>query len=194
MPTAGDWAWGLQVGGAVSSALGAYASIQGQNSALKTRAVLADINATTAERSAQSALLAGQHEEQRSMLATANLKSTQQASFAANGVDLGEGSAARTLTSTDILGAIDKNTIAANAVRQAWGYRTQAVNSNIQGVMDRSSASALSPAAGAATSLLGSAGSVASNWYQLNKTGAFTPDNSTGPTAYMPNTNPFAGV
>lgn len=185
MATAGDWAWGAQVGGAVSSALGAYAAVQGQKSALKTRAVLADINATTAERSAQAALQAGQHEEQRSMLATANLKSTQQASFAANGVDLGEGSAARTLTSTDVMGAIDKNTIAANAVRQAWGYRTQAVNSTIEGTMDRSAAGALSPGMGATTSLLNSAGGVASNWYQLNKAGAFTqPDAAGGNAAY----------
>lgn len=174
MATAADFGWGMQVGGAVSSALGAYASVQGQKSSLKARSILADINATTAERAAQSAQLAGQHEEQRSMLATANLKSTQQASFAANGVDLGEGSAARTLTSTDIMGAIDKNTIAANAVRQAWGYRTQAVNSSNEATMDRSAAAGMSPVMGAATSLMGSAGGVASNWYQLNKSGAFS--------------------
>ena len=164
----------MQIGGAVSSALGAYASVQAQKSTLETQAILSGINAKTAERSAQSALLAGQHDEQRSQLATANLKSTQQAAFASNGVDLGEGSALRTLNSTDLMGAIDKNTIAANAVRQAWGYRTQAVNASNQALMSSSAAGAMNPLSGAATSLLGSAGSVASNWYALNKSGALS--------------------
>lgn len=115
------------------------------------------------------------------MLRTANLKSTQQAEFASHGIDLGEGSAARVLTSTDVMGTIDKNTIAANAVRAAWGYRTGAVNASNAGLMANGSADALSAGAAGATSLLGSAGSVAQNWYMLNKSGAFTaPPNVTG--------------
>lgn len=170
--TMADWGWGLQFSGMASSALGAYFGAEGQKSALSARATIADINATTARRSAQSALEAGQLEEQRSGLATANLKSAQQAQFASNGVALGEGSAARVLTSTDVMGAIDKNTIAANAVRAAWGYRTQATNQNIEGIMDRGAADGISPLSSGVSSLLGSAGGVASNWYQLNKAGA----------------------
>lgn len=196
MPTMGDWGWGMQVGGAVSSALGAYASVQGQKNSMRTRALIDDINASTAEQSARSALQAGQREVQRSQIATANLKGTQQATFAANGVDLGEGSAARVLTDTDVMGAIDKNTIAANAVRAAWGYRTQGVSSRIDGVMNRSAADAMNPALSGATSMLGSAGQVASNWYAMNKSGAFSgaPAFGSGPTAYDPSANSFAGT
>lgn len=156
--------------GAILGMIGSAASAWGQKQSLKTQADLADINAQTAERAAAAALAAGQREEQRSSISTANLKSTQQAGFAAHGVDLGEGSAARVLTDTDVMGAIDKNTIAANAVRSAWGYRTAATNYTNDAAMKRSTAGAISPVMSGATSLLNSAGSVASNWYALNKT------------------------
>jgi hypothetical protein len=169
-----------QIGGALSSAIGAYSSIKGQKSQLRMQAILDAINAKSANASADSALAAGQHEEQASMLRTAQLKSTQQAQFASSGIDLGEGSAARVLTSTDVMGAIDKNTIAANAVRAAWGYRTLAVNDQNEGLLANASADQLSPIGSAATSLLGSAGGVAQNWYMLNKSGAFTTSNKTG--------------
>lgn len=168
----GDFNLTFQGAGGIMAAFGAFAGAQGQSSSLRAQADIAGINATTAERTAQSALFAGQQQEQRSMLATSNLKGQQQASFAANGIDLGEGSANRTLTSTDVLGKIDANTIAANAVRSAWGYRTQAVNFQNEALQKRASADSISPWMAGASSLMNSAGSVASNWYQLDKAGA----------------------
>lgn len=163
---------GMQGIGGILSMIGAFGSSYGQRQNLRAQADIADINATTAERSAQSALFAGQREEQRSSLATANLKGTQKAALAASGVDLGEGSAAQILTSTDVMGEVDKNTIAANAVRSAWGYRTQATNYQNEAATKRSGADAISPFMAAGTSLLNGAGAVASSWFQLNKTGA----------------------
>jgi hypothetical protein len=176
----GETALGLQGAGAILAMIGAYSSAQGQQSNLRAQAALDDINASTAENAARAALFAGQREEQRSMIATANLKATQQVGFAANGVDLGEGSAQRTLASTDVMGEIDRNTIAANAVRSAWGYRTQAVNSRNDALMKRASADSISPLMAGASSLLTSAGSVAQNWYSLNKSGAV--NNGSGST------------
>lgn len=163
----------MQGAGAISSGLGAYYGAQSQKSSLELQANLADINARMSESAAQSTLLTGQREEQKSRIATANLKGTQRAGLAANGVDLGVGSAANILTTTDVMGEVDANTIQANAVRSAWGYRTQAVNQTNQALMSRASAGAISPLTSAATSLLGSAGAVAGNWYQYNKAGAF---------------------
>lgn len=172
---------GMQVAGALSSAIGAYANVRSIKSNLRMQSVLDGINAESAKSTADSIMAAGQHSEQASMLATANLKSTQQAEFASHGIDLGEGSAARVLTSTDVMGSIDKNTIAANAVRNAWGYRTGAVNSSNQGLFAAASADSMSGGLSGATSLLGSAGQVAQNWYMLNKSGAFMPPpNATG--------------
>lgn len=162
----------MQAAGAASSATGAYYSAQSQKQSLELQANLSDINARMSESAAQSTLLAGQRDEQRSRIATANLKGTQRASMAANGIDLGQGSAINILTTTDAMGEIDANTIQANAVRSAWGQRTQAMNQTNQALMSRASAGAINPGQAAATSLMGSAGSVASNWYQYNRNGA----------------------
>lgn len=158
---------------AASSAIGSYYSAKTQAANLAGQAAIADINAQVAENTAQSALLAGQREEQSSRLRTAQLKSTQRTGMAANGIDLGSDTALNILTTTDLMGEADANTIAANAVRSAWGYRTQGANYKAEAAGARATASGISPTTAAASSLLGSAGNVASSWYSLNKAGAF---------------------
>lgn len=153
--------------------MGSYYSATSQKSSLNLQASLADINARTAESTAQSALLAGERQEQNVRLKTAQLKSKQSVALAANGVDLGAGSAVRTLTDTDTMGDIDANTVKANAVRAAWGYRSQATNYENSAIQARSAAGAVSPMMAGATSLLGGATQVASSWYGFNKLGAF---------------------
>lgn len=153
----------------------------------ETNSFIADTNARIAELSAQGELRRGQREEQNSRLKTAQVKSAQRTSMAANGLDLGSASALRVLTTTDVMGEIDANTIASNAVRSAWGYRTQAANyqteaasASLQGrilatnsaneaLVKSAAASAVSPFGSAASSLLGSAGSVASSWFRYRK-------------------------
>ncbi len=163
---------GMQGAGAAMGAVGSYYSASNARRNLQTSANVADINARTAELGAQSALAQGERAQQRTKLQTAQLKSTQRAGLAANGVDLGEGSAAQILTSTDVMGEIDAATVEADAVRNAWGYRTQAMNYRNEAEMNRATASAVSPAMGAVTSLLGSAGGVAESWYKFKQAGA----------------------
>ena len=157
---------GMQGAGAASSALGAWYGAKSQQDRLSFSADMADLNARTV-------MQAGERDQQKSMLAAAHLKSAQRAGMGANGVDLGAGTAANVLTSTDVMGKIDANTIEANALRSAWGYRTQAI-------MDRASAGTISPLTAAATSLLGSASSVAGSWYSMNKAGAMPSGSVTG--------------
>ncbi|MFJ1253425.1 hypothetical protein [Cupriavidus sp. CuC1] len=163
----------FQGAGAGMSTVGSYFSSQTQKAALGTQADAADINARMAESSAQSALYQGQQQEIAARMRTAQLKSTQRTAMAANGVDLGSGSAVNVLTSTDTMGEIDANTIAANAARAAFGYRTQATNFQNDALMKRATASGISPIASATSTLLSSAGQVASSWYTMNKAGAF---------------------
>ncbi len=162
----------MQGAGAVTSSFGAYSSAQGQRTALRLDAEMADLNAGLADEQARSALYQGQKEEQSSRLQTARLKSSQRASFAANGVDLTQGSPANVLTSTDYIGEIDANMIQANAVRAAWGARTEATSLRSGARTARATASAISPFGAGATSLLGGAASVASSWYKSTQTGA----------------------
>lgn len=158
-----------QVGGMASSAIGSYFSAGAQKATLQGQAAIADANARISELGAQSALNQGQQQVGALTLRAGQLKSSQRAALAANGVDLGEGNAAEIQASTDIMKEIDSNTLTANAVRSAWGYRAQAVNFENDALMKRAGADSISPGMAAATSLLGSAGSVASSWYQWRK-------------------------
>jgi hypothetical protein len=167
---------GMQGAGALTSAVGAYYGAKVQKSNLAAQADMADLNARMAETGAEMELMRGQRMEQGAMLRTAQIKSSQRASMAANGVDLGSDTAVNVLTSTDTMGQIDANTIAANAVRSAWGYRTQATNYQNQALIQRASANSINPGMSAMSSLLGSAGQVASSWYAMNKVGALTSD------------------
>ena len=162
-----------QIAGMFSSAIGSYYSADLQKSNLKFQADMADINARISEQSAQSALNQGQRQAGQISMRAGQIKSGQRAAMAANGIDLGTGNAAEVQASTDIMKEIDMNTAEANAVRAAWGYRTQAVNTQNEALIKRSAASSISPMGSAATSLLGSATSVAGNWYQMNKMGLF---------------------
>lgn len=161
-----------QIGGAVGGAIGSYYSTNAQKTALEGQAELAKINARIAELGAQSVMAQGQQQVGALTLKAGQVKSSQRAAMAANGIDLGVGSAAEIQASTDIIKEIDANTITANAVRSAWGYKTQGVNMQNDALMRQAAAGSLNPAGSVASSLLGSAGSVAGSWYSLNKSGA----------------------
>jgi hypothetical protein len=165
---------GMQAAGAGMQTVGAFSQAQGQKSLLNSQADMDEVNARIAEASARSALVAGQRQQQASQLQTAQTLSTQRASLAANGVDLGTGSAAEIQTTTKMMGEVDANTIAANALRQAWGYRTQAVSYQNDALMRRASADSISPFMAATSTLLGSAGNVASSWYRFSKDGVWS--------------------
>lgn len=159
----------MQIAGATSSAVGSYYSAATNKINLEGQAAIADINARVSELGAQSALDQGQKQVGALTLKSGQLKSSQRAAQAANGIDLGAGSAAEVRASTDIMKEIDANTLTANAVRSAWGYRAEAVNYQNEAIMKRATAGAISPGMAAASSLLGSAGSVASSWYNMSK-------------------------
>lgn len=172
-PTA---ALAIQTGGTAVSTVGSFFGAQGQKSALKSQAAIADINAKLAELTAQSTLRSGQIEEQRTRIATANLKSKQRTAMAANGVDLGSDSAVNILTSTDVIGEVDANTVAANAALAAWGYRTQSMNYQNEAIGARATAKGISPWMAAGTTALTGAGDVAMSAYKLGKEGALPKD------------------
>ena len=168
------------VAGAASSAVGAYFSAASDKSRLRFQAKMSELNAAQIEKAAQQTVRAGHAEEQSVRLRTAQLKSSQRAAMAANGIALNEGSALEVLTTTDYLGETDANTVQANATRAAWGYKVQATTAQNEALMARATASAIKPGMLAATSLLGSATQIGTQWYGLNKAGAFDRGGSRG--------------
>lgn len=159
----------LQVGGALSSAVGTYYASSAQSDALKYQAFVAETNARLAEKSAQSVLIQGEQEAGRVQLRAAAAKGSARAAMAANGGDLGEGSNARVLANADVLTQMDVDTVQSNALRAAWGYRQQGTNSQNQAILTRAGADGISPVGDAFGSLLGSAGSVSKSWYRNKK-------------------------
>ncbi len=164
---------GSNVAGAANSAISSYIGALAQKDNLKHSAAMAEINARVAELGAQSALLQGKSEVAKLTDAAGRLKSRQKVALAANGVDLGVGNAAEIQASTDMMKEIDAEALKANALRTAWGYRANAQNYRNKAAADRVTASGISPFMSATSSLMGDAGQVASQWYSLQKEGAF---------------------
>lgn len=157
----------------VIGAIGGYFASKNQAASLKSslefQSDMAKINQRIAEGQAQSILAQGQQQIARQTLQAGQVKSRQRAAMAANGIDIGEGSAAEVTATTDLIKEIDSNQINANAVRAAWGMRTQSVNYGNQSLLQGASAQSINPSAAGVSSLIGSAGGVASSWYQLDK-------------------------
>lgn len=175
---------GLQVGGALSSALGAFYSVRAnqyraraQASALEHQQQLSWINARQAERDAQGSLLAGQREAARAGQRFGQIKASVEARQSARGIQAGVGSAGEISASIELAKQTDQLAITRNSVRQANAQRTGRVNAlarasaaGVEAGNLRGMAGALNPGLSGATSLIGGAGAVASNWYALNKT------------------------
>jgi hypothetical protein len=164
---------GVQAAGAVSSAAGAMFSASAQKMGLKLDATIAGINADRARDNAREAMREGYQLEMRQRIETGQIKGAERAAMGANNVDMSTGSALNRLVSTDYMGESDAQTIRLNATRAAMGYRDQASNYEIQGNLDKATAKGISPFLVGATSLLGSASSIAGNWYQMKNAGMF---------------------
>lgn len=163
----------LQVGGALTSASGAYFGAKGEKRALERSADVADLNARLSKMSAKSTLRQGQREEQAARIDNRNIRDKQTTGYAGNNIALDSETAIRVMTSTEVLGEIDANTINANAARAAWGYRMEGVQYENEARSARAASSGISPFGQAATSLINSAGDISQNYIKLKKAGAF---------------------
>lgn len=155
----------LQGFGAGMSAVSAYGTSRANKAAYNAQAQVDANNAVLTEYQAVDAERRGAVAAQNVGYRANQIKGGQRAALAANGVDLGYGSALEILSDTDYFGEIDRATTVDNAAREAWGYRTQGANFRGDADLLRQRAAAESPFLAAGTSLLGSAGRVASNWY-----------------------------
>lgn len=152
--------------GLAVSGVGAAMSARGAANAAAGQKAAARYNAQVGEIQAEDALARGRTQVARQVGEVQSLKSDQIATMAANGVDIGFGSALDVLAGTDVAAEAERVAIMNNAEREAFGHRTGAA-------MDRFRASQISPGRAAASSLLGSATTVAGNWYTLKSVGKF---------------------
>lgn len=169
--------------GALMSAVGAFYSTRSQQYALRQQALsldfaqtMANINARSAEADAQSLLEAGRRENAILTFRQGAERAAVRVSQAASGTTAGIGSNAEVLASQRYTQLLDQMTLRANTVRAANAARTRGVSSKIEGLMSgvsaanaRGTARSLSPAAASASSLLGSTGTLASQWVWMER-------------------------
>lgn len=162
---------GLSLGGGLLSAFGDVASGQAQAQQLNYRAQIAKNNAAIQQANASNALAAGNVAESTSKLQTGQAVARERAAQAANGFDVSVGANPATRESTQTVGAMEAANIHYNAARQAYGYSVEAANETAQAGADEQGAgnAEIGGFAKAATTLLGSASSVAAKYrqYQL---------------------------
>lgn len=155
--------------GGIGSAYSAFAQARSMEQNLKFQADMAAINARMAEGTAQSILAQGEKAQGQVGLRAGKVTSAQKAGQGARGVAIGEGNAAEEVATTNLMKETDMLTINANAVRQAMAARTQAVNAQNESLMKGTTADGISPFSAAATSLVGSAATVANSWYSNSR-------------------------
>ena len=159
----------LMAGSAGMSMVGAMNSADAQKQAFAYQAQVAANNADIARQQATLAIQNGQTREQTQQLKTGQIYGAQRAAMAANGIDLGEGSATDMLATTRFMGDRDALTIRDDAARSAWAARVQAASYDSQGSLMRAQGDAIDPMMAGATSLLGSAASIAGVWANADK-------------------------
>src|SRR3546814_4827305 len=101
------------------------------------QAVVGEKNADLDEFRAQQAATSGAVQEEQHRAKVRQLSGAQRADFAARGIDLRSGVVQDLVGETYTMGEADALTIRFNAMNEAWGYRTQAVNSRNNARMAR---------------------------------------------------------
>lgn len=156
----------MAIFGGISSGFGTYFAAKSAKSNLRFQADMAALNARLAEKNAQAILQAGEQAIGTVTMRAGKVKSSQRAGQGARGIAIGEGSAAEEIATTDLMKETDAYTINANAVRQAASARMQAVNYQNESLLRGTTADSISLFATMIPSLLDSATTVASSWYQ----------------------------
>jgi hypothetical protein len=146
----------------------------------KLLATFARLNAESEMDNARFAMRKGEQTEQRFRLDARRAKDQALAKSAAGGVALDEGSALASQVGHDLFAQNDVNTIRENAAREASASRSKASSYRSEAILRKAAASSISPFLAGATSLLTSAGRVSSEFYALNKEGAFTKSDPRG--------------
>lgn len=163
----GNLSIGLSLGQAIGSVYSAFASASATKYALNKQAQIMSDNREIAQMGAESAFRAGEAQIAQLTYKAGQRKAAQRASYAANGVAMsGGGSYAEVLASGDIMKEIDKDTAEMNALANAWGYKRQASQYNMQSAVSALKANYTSGFGDASSNLIEHGTAVADKWYR----------------------------
>ncbi len=122
-----------QATSAVSTAAGAYNSSEAALAEGQYQKQMSDINSKLANMQADAAEKRGEKEARMKEQQTKQAVARQRAMAAGQGVAVDVGSVADLQADTQTIGAADAMTIKNNAYREAFGYKSEAVNYEAQG-------------------------------------------------------------
>ena len=121
----------------ISSLVGTGVAAAGAIQQGKTQGEIAQFNTDTAKFQADDAAKKGLVDEENQLAKVKQIRAQQEVVMGAGNLDPTSGTAAQVLDQTTKMGTLDALTLRTNAARQAWGYTTQATNSELQGSMAR---------------------------------------------------------
>lgn len=125
---------------AIQTGVGLWSSFQ-QASAIKEQGKaeekLADQNVKVLNLQADDAISRGNIQAAEIKRKAQYVKGSQAAAFAGQGVSATTGTPASILSETDAASGLDVITAKNNAFREAWGYKTDAINEQFKGQMKR---------------------------------------------------------
>lgn len=117
--------------------LGSYAQSKAIKEKGKLDEQLAQQNARLLDLQAEDTILRGNVEAEKVKREGRYVKGSQRAGFAGQNIAVGTGTAAAIQSETDRFSAQDALTVKTNAFREAWGFKTEAINERFKGRMAR---------------------------------------------------------
>lgn len=126
---------GITGGMMMVSMAGSYNQGQAQRQQGKHQQQVLEQNSRLAQLQAEDSIRRGDKEAAQVRKQASKIEGAQRAALAAQGLDVDMGSALDIQMETAELGALDALTVKNNAWREAWGYKTQAIDLSTQGRM-----------------------------------------------------------
>lgn len=176
LSTVGEIGVGLNALGGAVGTVGALKSAQAQASAAKYNSAVASVNAQQALKNAGLSSAEGSVQAMDQSLRTRAAVGETLANQAASGLDVNSGSAPQVRQSEAEIGETDALRIRSNATKEAYGYQIQAASQGAESALQKSEASAdlISGYVNAGSTLLGSAGTAATNFAKYQLQGGFS--------------------
>jgi hypothetical protein len=159
--------------GGATSAAGSIMGGQSQAAMYQYQSGVALMNQQIAKQNADYAVYSGEVEAQRQGIKTREEIGQTIAQQGAGNLAVGSGSNARVVESERRVGAQDAALIRSDAAKRAYGYEVEALKYGAESTLDLMAGEKSKTAGyiGAASSLLGAAGSVSSKWLQASSVG-----------------------
>ena len=171
---------GSSLAGGMLSAYGAERTGAAQQQMYNYQAQVAQINVNIEKQNAEYALNQGEQQAQQFGLRAGQQRGQIIAAQGASGIAVGSGSNAAVVSSQDLLTRMDLTQIRSNAAKTAYDFNVKATTDVNQATLDVL-AGANAKTAGdinAASSILGTIGSVSSKWLQGQQSGMWATKSS----------------